>query len=274
VIDLSGTKIPSDVTIKHLLSHTSGIADDADEESGEDYAALFVDKPNYSIRNCSDFLPQFVYKEPLFKAGTNVRYNNCAFVLLGLAIEKICGFGYRDYVTDNIFKICGMKKSCFQAKDEVCPDTAEGYIQVSDENGDFVKWQKNIYSYPPIGTADSGAYTTVKDLHCFWNAIQNDALLTHEYSRMLEQPQSIFTRPNKLGSLRFGYAFEFIETDSKTFCIYKDGINSGVAAIMSYYPQSGIQVNILSNQEDTLWDMNREIRNTIKNVSMGGGSCI
>ena len=62
VIDLSGTKIPSDVTIKHLLSHTSGIADDADEESGEDYAALFVDKPNYSIRNCSDFLPQFAYK--------------------------------------------------------------------------------------------------------------------------------------------------------------------------------------------------------------------
>ena len=52
IIDLSGTKISNDVTIAHLLTHTSGIADDADEELGESYEALFVKKPNYSIRNC------------------------------------------------------------------------------------------------------------------------------------------------------------------------------------------------------------------------------
>ena len=264
LIDLSGTKIPSDVTIRHLLSHTSGIADDADEEAGEDYAALFIDKPNYSIRNCSDFLPQFAYKEPLFKAGTNVRYNNCAFILLGLAIEKITGVGYRDYVSDKIFRKCGMERTCFQAKDEICPDTAEGYIQINDETGNFIKWRKNIYAYPPIGTADSGAYTTVADLHCFWNAIHDDVLLTRDYSRMLERPQSVYMKPHKCGSLRFGFAFEFIEADNKTFCIYKDGINSGVAAIMSYYPQSGIHVNILSNQDGNLWEMNRDIRQTIK----------
>lgn len=38
VIDLAGTKIPAEVTIEQLLNHTSGIADDADEEAGEDYA--------------------------------------------------------------------------------------------------------------------------------------------------------------------------------------------------------------------------------------------
>ncbi|MBA2248036.1 MAG: beta-lactamase family protein, partial [Chloroflexia bacterium] len=39
-----GTKIADDVTVFHLLTHTSGIADDADEEAGESYEALFVDK--------------------------------------------------------------------------------------------------------------------------------------------------------------------------------------------------------------------------------------
>ena len=84
IVNLKGTAIPEDIRIEHLLNHTSEIADDADEEAGEDYSTLFIDKPNYSIRNCVDFLPQFAYKPPIFKAGTNVRYNNCAFILLGM----------------------------------------------------------------------------------------------------------------------------------------------------------------------------------------------
>ena len=79
ILSLEGTKIPKEVTIRHLLTHTSGIADDADEEAGEKYEDLFINKPNYSIRQNKDLLPQFVYKEPNFKAGTEVRYNNCAF---------------------------------------------------------------------------------------------------------------------------------------------------------------------------------------------------
>jgi CubicO group peptidase (beta-lactamase class C family) len=66
---LKGTTIPTDVSIYNLLTHTSGITDDADEEAEENYSDLFIDKPNYSIRNTSDFLPQFAYKRPLFKAG-------------------------------------------------------------------------------------------------------------------------------------------------------------------------------------------------------------
>ena len=269
VIDLHDTKIPTDVTIEHLLTHTSGIADDADEEAGEDYAALFVNKPNYSIRNCSDFLPQFAYKEPIFKAGTNVRYNNCAFVLLGLAIEKVTGINYREYVTENIFNRCGMEQTCFQAKDEICPDTAEGYYPLVDDKGGFVKWKKNIYSYPPIGTPDSGAYTTVSDLHRFWMGIWNNILLPSEYSRMLTQPQCAFSRPHKYGKLRFGYAFEFIEADNEIFCIYKDGINNGVAAMLSYYPQLGISMNILANQKDALWALNSDMRNVIRDITTG-----
>ena len=58
-VDLEGTTISPAVTLLHLLTHTSGIRDDADEEDGEDYAALFADTPNYSIIETKDYLPQF-----------------------------------------------------------------------------------------------------------------------------------------------------------------------------------------------------------------------
>jgi len=44
VVELSGTTISPAVTLRHLLTHTSGIADDADEEAGEDFEALWADR--------------------------------------------------------------------------------------------------------------------------------------------------------------------------------------------------------------------------------------
>ncbi len=49
-VDLAGTGISTEITLRHLLTHTSGIADDADEEAGESYEALFVDQPNSRVR--------------------------------------------------------------------------------------------------------------------------------------------------------------------------------------------------------------------------------
>ena len=266
IIDLSGTKMPPDITIEQLLNHTSGIADDADEQAGEEYSALFVDKPNYAIRNCIDFLPQFAYKQPNFKAGTDVRYNNCAFVLLGLVLEALTETDYRTFVAEHIFKPCGMEHTRFYAKDEVCLNAAEGYFAVTGEDGSLVKWKKNIYSYPPIGTPDGGAYTTVGDLELFVRAIRDGKLLSKEYSDMLMTPHCRFTRQTRYGTWRTGYGFEFIESDGCIFCMYKEGVNPGVDAICAYYPELGISINILSNQNGPLWEMHRKMQDLLFEV--------
>jgi len=264
IIDLNGTKIPKEVQIEHLLTHTSGIADDADEESGEDYAALFLEKPNYSIRNCQDFIPQFAYKDPYFTPGTNMRYNNCAFVLLGLAIEKITKMSYREYITEYIFKACGMTKSHFCAMDEVHSNVAEGYILETDDKVEFSKWRKNIYSYPPIGTADSGAYTTVGDLDIFIRSITQNKLISKKYSELLSRSHCNYSRSHRFGSRRTGYGFEFIEDlGGNILCMYKEGINSGVEAMCSFYPQQNVTVNLLSNQNGELFSLHREIQEVI-----------
>jgi CubicO group peptidase (beta-lactamase class C family) len=49
IVDLTGTTISPKVTVRRLLARTSGIADDADEEAGESYEALWIDNPVYSV---------------------------------------------------------------------------------------------------------------------------------------------------------------------------------------------------------------------------------
>lgn len=269
IIDLKGTAIPDDVSIYNLLTHTSGIADDADEEAGENYSELFINKPNYSIRNTSDFLPQFAYKQPVFKAGTDVRYNNCAFVLLGLVIEKITGQDYRSFVTDSIFKPLGMINTKFCAMDEVNEDTAEGYTGIYDERDNFIKWKRNIYSYPPIGSPDAGAYTTVNDLDIFIRSLKENKLLNEEYAGMIFSPQCEFYRPFRNwkpepdATIRNGYAFEFVEINGEVFCMRKDGVNDGVGAMLSYYPAVDATIIILCNQDCNIWQMHREIQTVL-----------
>ncbi len=262
IVNLSDTQIPFDVTIEQLLNHTSGIADDADEESGEDYSALFTDSPNYVIRECKDFLKNFAYKSPNFKAGTNVRYCNCSYILLGLAIEKVTGLKYRDYIISNVFNRAEMRNSDFFAMDGVNMNTAEGYQSIMDKDGRVEGYKKNIYSYPPVGTPDGGAYTTAGDLNCFLSAIKNHRLLKEEFSNIFLRPHCAFSYPAKEygipGLYRTnGYAFEFLmqEGKSQPLCICKDGQNAGVSAKFSYYPEKDISLVLLSNQDCDVWEM-------------------
>lgn len=264
LVDLKGTCIPEDVTVEQLLNHTSGIADDADEEAGESYSALFIDSPNYALRECKDFLKNFAYKKPNFKAGTAQRYCNCSYILLGLAIEAVTGLPYREYVRRNIFEKAGMTHTKFCAMDEITPNAAEGYRSKLGPGGKVIGYQKNIYCYPPIGTPDGGAYTNGNDLSLFLYGILNHTLLPEKYAEILLQPHSPFRTSVDIGipnlSKVNGYAFEFLQAGDQNFCIYKDGFNDGVAGIFCYYPETKHLLTILANQDCNVWSMQREIQ--------------
>ncbi|NMC13148.1 MAG: beta-lactamase family protein [Chloroflexi bacterium] len=106
VIDFLGitdTAISKAVNVFHLLTHSSGIGDDAEEENNESYEDLWKDKPNYSVKTTSDFLPQFIHKPPNFPSAQACRYNNYGYILLGLMVEKVSGLDYRAYVKEQFF---------------------------------------------------------------------------------------------------------------------------------------------------------------------------
>jgi hypothetical protein len=57
-------------------------------------------------------------------------------------------------------------------------NVAEGCDPIQDEQGNLLGWKKNIYSFPPIGSPDSGAHVTAGDLDRFLRAVQAGKLLS------------------------------------------------------------------------------------------------
>ncbi|MBG6055008.1 CubicO group peptidase (beta-lactamase class C family) [Salinibacterium sp. CAN_S4] len=248
-VDLEGTAIGIDVTLLHLLTHTSGIADDADEESGENYEDLWRETPNYSVLQTTDFLPQFVNKPPLNAPGVECRYNNAGYILAGLALEKVTGVPFRQYVFDEVFTKSGMHDSGFYDRRDAAPRVAEGWDLVDGA------WVQNIYSYPPIGSPDGGAHATAADLVTFLQAVRNGELLNREFTDEFFSPQVEHDEATWYG---FGLEFDMHE-DGTVRSYYKDGINPGASGIVRHYLDDGLDVVVLSNSEEGAWEVIQQI---------------
>lgn len=257
-LGIADTRIGDAVTVYHCLTHTSGIADDADEEAGEDYEALFIDKPNYSIRETRDFLHQFIHKAPNFAPGEGVRYNNVAFVLLGLVIERASGIAYRDYVRRHVFARAGMDGADFCTMDGICPSFAEHYKRITHDDG-TTEWRKNIYSYPPVGSPDGGATVTALDLDRFVRAVWAGGLMGAEATAQLLRPH-VLRREIDGGSLWNGLGFEFrLDGEGTIVQLGKDGMNAGVASNLAYIPGTDTTCILLANQDCNVWAIQREL---------------
>jgi CubicO group peptidase (beta-lactamase class C family) len=258
-LGLERTGISAAVTPYHLLTHTSGIADDADEEAGERYEHLFRERPNYALVETVDFLPQFVGKPPNFPPGTGCRYCNAGYVLLGLMIERASGRTFRQYVTEHVFARAAMASSGFFRMDVVEPDIAEGVEAIEDNEGRVIGWRRNIYSYPPIGGPDGGAYVTVEDLLRFHSAVTEGRLLGPVLTADLLSPKE--RHSTKGGRTRMmGFGFEF-ETDPDGFVrsYWKEGANVGTSGILQHYPAQGLTVAVLAVGEDAAWEPSKAI---------------
>ncbi|HVQ18555.1 MAG TPA: serine hydrolase domain-containing protein [Actinomycetes bacterium] len=253
-LNLRNTSISDEVTAYQLLTHTSGIADDADEEAGERYEDLFVTRPNYAIRQTADFLPQFAHKAPNFAPGQGCRYCNCGYILLGLMVERATGATYRDYVTEHVFRRGGMDRSGFFAMDVVTQDVAEGADGVKDGSGDILRWRRNIYSYPPVGSPDGGAHVTVDDLITFHHALRDGRLLTRSLADEMLAPHEDHKAGAEL-THRTGYGLEFdVDQQGEVVVYWKEGMNVGASAMLAHYPSLDLTLSIASNMEDGVWE--------------------
>jgi CubicO group peptidase (beta-lactamase class C family) len=271
VVDLTGSTISSAVTVRQLLTHTSGIADDADEEAGEDYEALWADRPCYSVIQTRDWLPQFAHKPALFPPGEGCRYCNVGYILVGLAIESVTGTSYRDYVRKAVFGRAAMSASDFFDRREAAPDVAEGWDPVLDAAGNRTGWTQNVFSYPPIGSPDSGAQVTAEDLVRFAQAVRAGRLLSTERTEQFLTPQVLHHQRDDW-AVWYGFGLEFVIGGSGMVRnYYKGGANAGVSGIVRYYPADQLDVVVLSNSADGAWPPIDEIHSLIRadNPSIG-----
>lgn len=239
-VDLEGTTISASVTLRHLLTHTSGIADIAEEDEGENYADVFAEHAPHMINNASDFLPIFSSKPPTFLPGERHRYCNAGYIVAGLAIESASGKEFQEYVEQEVLARAGMTRSGYFDKRYVVSDLAEGYDL--DDQG---RLEQNIYAYPPRGQADGGAFCTTADLHAFLAAMRAGVLLPPDLTALFFAPQVDIEVD---GDYRQGFGLEF--GNGK---YWKEGESEGASGILMHYIDSGVDLAVLANSAAGAW---------------------
>ncbi len=136
------------VTVRHLLTHTSGIPDYTDS-----VVDLRRDYSEDELVRIAAGLP------PLFAPGERWSYSNTGFVLLGALIRRVSGRFYGDLLRERIFVPLGMRTARVISEADIVPNRSEGYRLV----GDTLKHQEWVS--PALNTtADGSLYVTVHDL--------------------------------------------------------------------------------------------------------------
>lgn len=167
-----------DVTLHHLLTHTSGIADYCEEDETSpahlaDYGSLWEERPSYRMLRPADFLPLFGDLAPYRPPG-RWQYSNAGYILLGLVIEEVTRRAYADVVQERVFDRAEMTASGFFRLDEARPDVSVGYLPRPSSHD---RWRSNIYRVPVIGGPDGGAFSTTGDLDVFLTRYADGTLL-------------------------------------------------------------------------------------------------
>ncbi|HSL34056.1 MAG TPA: serine hydrolase domain-containing protein, partial [Candidatus Limnocylindrales bacterium] len=91
-----------DLTLHHLLSHTSGIADyhDDEDETWASFTSCWDRVPTYHVRRPADMLPLFADLPAVARPGERYRYTDANFLLVGLVLEEVTGRPWDEVVTD------------------------------------------------------------------------------------------------------------------------------------------------------------------------------
>lgn len=161
--------IPDDVTLEHLLTHTSGLSDVIDDDADED--AYLLDVPVHSLVSPEDYLPVLARVVPERAPGGPLEYRNAAFVLLSLLAQRASGVPFHDLVRQRVLRPAGMTRTDFLRSDELPADAAIGYVRVGGA------WRSHVLHLPVVAGGDGGAYTTVADMERFWDALLGGRIL-------------------------------------------------------------------------------------------------
>jgi CubicO group peptidase (beta-lactamase class C family) len=249
-----------DVTVRHLLTHTSGIADYFEEETAtddwvEEFAALWRDRPVYRVLTPADYLPLFAELPPYRAPGGRFQYSNAGFILLGLVVEEVAGTDYFTAIDERVFSPAGMDASGFFRTDEVRPDVATGYLPPTEPGR---PWRTNVFSTPANGAPDGGAFSSAPDLDRFLTAYAAGELVKPD---LLEQALSPHIHIGKITSMGLG-VYLFGDDDKRAFGA--DGGDPGAEALIRRYPVLDVNTVVLSNVNDSAWTVDEAVRAVVK----------
>jgi len=207
-----------DITIHHLLTHTSGIPD-------------FTDFPDYDTTRTAPSSPlQTIARfkdQPLdFKPGEQWSYSNSDYILLGYIIEQASGQAYETFLQQTIFEPTQMKNTGYDHNDA---SLATGYT------GFYDHWEKAADMDVSIPYSAAGLYSTTEDLYRWDQVLDTEQVASQELLHLMFTPQV----STPAGNLSYGYGWFVGEMNHHLLVGHGDGFLSFVAARQSYTSNSG-----------------------------------
>ena len=269
-LELEETQIPKEVTIRHLLTMTSGLADWIDESptSRWNWEALKRTTPLYLLRDAADYLPLFANREPHFPPGESWSYCNANYVLLGMAIEKASGVPYPDYMRRNIFRPTGMTDTDFLPADAAADLVVEGYVPILDDDKNLVGWKSSVYDLTIEGGADGGSTSTADDLIRFSRLLRQGRIIGPDLLEEMISPAVETPFSPQLGyRWWYGYGLEIVtDMEGRVIRWGHGGEEAGVSCRLHHYPKSGLDVAIMGNATECAGPLAMRIGKIIEKI--------
>jgi CubicO group peptidase (beta-lactamase class C family) len=221
-----GAGVWDGINVRHLLTHTSGIAEYTD--STFDYRKDFTE----------DQLLRFAASRPLdFPPGFRWSYSNTGYATLGVLIHRITGRFYGEVLRNLIFVPVGMHTTRIISEADIVPNRAAGYQLVKGQikNQDWVAPTLNT-------TADGSLYLSVKDLVQWAVALNHGQIPSASVLARAWTP----VRLNDGGEYPYGFGWDLTEQRGHRR-IGHTGSWQGFKTALYRYPEFGLSVIVLAN---------------------------
>jgi len=215
-----------DITIHHLLTHTSGIPS-------------FTSLPSYMSSMPLPSTPKQTLDRvrdlPLeFTPGEKFNYSNSGYVLLGQIIEAASGMSYEAYLQESIFRPLEMNSTGYDHHETVLPQRASGYHRSGGQ------LENALYLDMTIPYAAGGLYSTVEDLHRWSKALDEGKLIS------AEAQAKMFTPVHE----NYGYGWSIDEQFGRQRVSHGGGINGFVTYVVRF-PKDNVFAAVLCNVEQS-----------------------
>jgi CubicO group peptidase (beta-lactamase class C family) len=215
------------ITVRHLLTHTSGIKD-WEHQADIDYRRDYTE----------DELVQVAMKlPPDFAPGMQWSYSNTGYVLLGVLVHKISGQFYGDFLAERVFKPLGMNSTRVISESDIVKNRSAGYTR---ESG---RLQNQAWVSPTLNTtADGSIYTTVADLAKWDAALWARRFLAPASYDAMWSPVAL--RDGSTYPYGFGW---FLDLQRRDPVIGHTGSWQGFKTAIARYPERQLTVIALAN---------------------------
>ncbi len=246
--------VTAEHTLRHLLSHTSGLANYHDDEATtwDSFTSCFDRIPTYHLRRPADMLPLFADLSAVRPPGTIYQYADTNYILAGLVVEAASGLPFGDAVAVEVLGPAGMVDSAVDALDHEPARLATGYV-VADDPPE--SWRSNIFSVPAVSMPDGGLITTPADLARLIDALQAGRLVSPATFAAMVEPQG----PPSDALDQYGLGMELVVEAGAVTVFGHGGLDPGVSAEVWHYRGAATTVIVLCNHDRGSWPVAKRL---------------